>query len=146
MIHVFIPTLPLDQFGGQKKVMIHGVVRSNRRGVPKCIFQKEATEKAEKEKSRGTLKVDLMKIDSKVQGLLALSYYYSKSLYMMDNAIDKVQWIKKKRRVFRKYLQRTSEITFHRINVIDVYNYNMNNVDVADRLRGSYRFDHCMCK
>ena len=53
--------------------MIHGVVRSDGRGFPKCIFQKEDTAKADKEKARGVLKVALLKGDSKVQGLLALS-------------------------------------------------------------------------
>ena len=52
--------------------MIHGVVRSDGRKVPKCIFQNEATEKSYKEKAGGTLKVALLKVYSKVQGLLAL--------------------------------------------------------------------------
>ena len=121
----------------KKKVVIHGVVRSDGRKVPKCIFQNEVTEKSDKEKARGKFKVALMKGDSGVQGLLSLSYYYSKPFYMMTNAIEKVQWIKKKRKVFRKYLKRASEITFHRVNVIYMYNYSMNNVDVADQLRVS---------
>ena len=57
----------------KKKVMIHGVVRSDGRGFPKCIIQKEATSKSEKEQRRGTLKVALLRGDSKIQGLLALS-------------------------------------------------------------------------
>ena len=65
---------------------------------------------------------------------------------MMKNEIYKAQWIKKKIKVLRKYLQRTSEITFHRVNVIDMYYYKMNHVDVEDQLRGSYRFDHWMRK
>ena len=59
----------------------------------------------------------------------------------MTNAAEKVEWIKKKRKVFRKDLQQIADTTFHRVNVIDMYNFNMNNVDVADQLRGSYRFD-----
>ena len=49
-------------------------------------------------------------------------------------------------KVFRKYLQRTLEINFYRVNMVDMYNYNMNNVDVSDQLRGYYRFDHWMRK
>ena len=86
----------------KKKVMIHGVMRSDGHGVPKCVFQKEATAKADKEKARGTLKVALLKGDYKVQGLLEPSYYYSKPFYMMTNEIDKFQWIKKKERCSEK--------------------------------------------
>ena len=92
--------------------MIHGVVRSDGCRVPKCIFQKEAASKSDKEKARGTLKVSLMKGHSKVQGLLALSYYDSKPFHMMTNAIEKVQWIKKKIKVLIKYSQRRLEIPF----------------------------------
>ena len=35
---------------------------------------------------------------------------------------------------------------FYRVNVIDDKNHFMGNVDIADQLRGSYRFDHWMCK
>ena len=42
---------------------MHGVVRSDGHGVPKCIFQKEDTEKPEKEKARGALKFALLKGD-----------------------------------------------------------------------------------
>ena len=109
---------------------------------PNVYFKMKLRKNHTKKRQGGTLKVALLKVYSEVQGLLALSYYDRKPFYMMTNAIDKVQWIKKKRKVFRKYLQRTSEITSHFVNVIDMYNYSMNNVDVTYQLRGSYRFDH----
>jgi len=39
-----------------------------------------------------------------------------------------------------------AQISFYCLNVIEAYNYNMNNVDIVDQLRGSYRFDHWMRK
>jgi len=35
---------------------------------------------------------------------------------------------------------------FYRLNLLDTYNYNMNNVDIADQLAGVYRWDHWMRK
>ena len=122
--------------------MIYGVVRSDGRGVPNCIMQSVCSGKEERERARGTLKVAHLKCESQLDGLLAISYYDSKPFYMMTNATEKIEWIKKKQKVFRKDLQKTSEISFYRVNVIDQYNFNMNNVDVADQLRGSYCFDH----
>ena len=78
--------------------MIHGVVRSEGRGVTKFIFQKEYTTKSGKEKARGALKVALLKGDSKVQGLLALYYYDSKPFSMMKNTIEKFNVSRKKER------------------------------------------------
>ena len=89
--------------------MIHGVVRSDGRKVPKCIFQNEVTEKSDKEKARGKFKVALMKGDSGVQGLLSLSYYYSKPFYMMTNAIEKFNGSRKKERcsenIYKEHLR-----------------------------------------
>ena len=126
--------------------MIYGVVRSDGRGLPKCVIQKEFTRKEDKARARGTLKVAHLKGDSKIDGLVALSYYDSKPFYMMSNAIDCIEWLKKRRKVWRKNQQRMALIEYYRLNVIDEYNYNMNNVDIADQLRGSYRFDHWMRK
>lgn len=126
--------------------MIYGVVRSDGRGVPKCIAQKEMTRREDKIRARGTLKVAHLKGDSTIDGLLAISYYDSKPFYMMSNATNCIEWIQKKRKVWRKDQQMNVSMTYHRLNVIDEYNYNMNNVDIADQLRGSYRFDHWMRK
>ena len=38
------------------------------------------------------------------------------------------------------------EMPFHRLNIYETYNYNMNNVDISDQLQGVYRWDHWMRK
>lgn len=76
--------------------MINVVVRSGGRGVPQRIVQKEISSKEEKAKARGMLKGSLMKGDSNVNGLLDTLYDYSKPFYMMNNAIKKIEWVKKK--------------------------------------------------
>ena len=60
---------------------------------------------------------------------------------MMSNACDKVEWAQKSRKIWRKDAQRLVAMKFHCVNIVDEYNNHMNNVDVADKLRGSYRFD-----
>ena len=75
--------------------MIYGVVWSSGRGVPKCAMQKEKTHKEEKICAQGTLRVAHLKGDSKIDGLVALSYYDSKPFYMMSNFTDCIKWIKK---------------------------------------------------
>ena len=77
--------------------MIYGVPRSNGRGVPKYIVQKEMTCKEEKVCAWGTLKVAHLKGDSTIDGLLTISYYNSKPFYMMSNATNCIEWIQKKK-------------------------------------------------
>ena len=53
--------------------MLYDVIRSDGRGVPKCIDQKGMTCKEEKIRAQGTLKVAHLKGDSTIDGLLAES-------------------------------------------------------------------------
>ena len=126
--------------------MLYGVTRVSGRGIPKCIIQKELTHKTEIANARGTLKVSRLVGDRYVPGLIALSLYDSKPFYMLSNACECVKWVPKKRKVWYRTLDKYVEIVFHRLNIVDDYNVNMNNVDIADQLRGSYRFDHWMRK
>ena len=41
-------------------------------------------------------------------------------------------------------VSRMVDIYFCRLNIVDDYNMNMNNLDIANHLRGNYRFDHFM--
>ena len=51
-------------------------------------------------------------------------------------------WIQKHRDVWGSSLQRTIKIPYYRFNVIDIYNHNMNNVDISDQLRVIYWWYH----
>jgi len=121
--------------------MIYGVARSDNRGVPKCVYQDAVTKKSDLEQARGTLKVAHLKGDEKIPGLIALSYYDSKPFYMLSNACEKAQWVEKERKIWRKDTQTLVTTKFHRLNIIDDHNNNMNNFDVANQFRGAYRFD-----
>ena len=65
-----------DQHGEVKKVIIYGVVRSDERGMSKCIIQKEMTCKEDKVCAQDNLKVAHLKWDSSIDGLLMLTFSY----------------------------------------------------------------------
>ena len=109
-------------------------------------MQKELTRKADLEKARGTLKAAQLVGDPKIEGLVSLSLYDSKPFYMMTMACEKVEWVLKSRKLWDRELMKMVDKPFYRLNIVDEYNTHMNNVDVADQLRGSYRFDHWMRK
>ena len=64
----------------------------------------------------------------------------------MTMACEKIEWVLKSRKIWNRELMKMVDKPFYRLNIVDEYNTHMNNVDVADQLRGSYRFDHWMRK
>ena len=128
------------------KVHIHGVTRQNGRGIPEMVHQEPKTRKNEILASRGTLKVAELKNESTLKGLVAMSLYDTKPFYFITNCWEKIEWIKKERKVWSKQQKKMVKMAFYRLNIMDTYNYNMNNVDIADQLAGVYRWDHWMRK
>ena len=124
-----------------QKAMLHGVTRPTLRGVPSCVKQKEVTRKADLEKVRHTVKVARLKGDSVCKDLVCISIYDSKPVYILTNVCNEVKWVEKKKKVWDDVKKEHVWITFHRLNVIDFYNFNMGNVDIADQLRNVYRYD-----
>ena len=57
-------------------------------------------------------------------------------------ANDRIEWTKKKRKVYNKDLGKQVDIDFLSLNITDDYNYGMGQVDISDQLRGVYRMDH----
>ena len=129
-----------------KEVMIHGVACETGKGITKCVKQMEVTRKEDIAKQRWTLKVAGLEGDPEIPGLVCTSLYDSKPFYMMSNACEEIKWEKKTREVYHKGENRMVTLPFYRLNVVDEYNNNMNNVDVADQVRGNYRFDKWMRK
>ena len=50
--------------------------------------------------------------------------------------------MKKEKKVFDPHKKQTFQMEFHRLNVIDFYNHNMGNVDLADQIRNHYRHNN----
>ena len=64
-----------------KGTMIHGVCRVSR-GIPNCIHQVAVNKKEELIRNRGMVKASVLKGDSKCDGLVAVSFYDSKLVYL----------------------------------------------------------------
>ena len=77
--------------------------------------------------------------DPNFTGLVAVSLYDSKPVYLISNACDKVGWTKKERKLWHKDKGKKVNVPFFRLNIIDQYNHGMGNVDQADQLRLQYR-------
>ena len=86
----------------KQRIMIYGVTRKSGRGIPKCILQEEVSTKEDLARTRGTVKVAKLVGDDCIQGLIAVSLYDTKPVYIMTNAIKKVKWIKKDRELYDK--------------------------------------------
>lgn len=128
-------------FSMDQRVMVHGVTRPSLRGIPSIIKQDEVTTKSNLEKVRNTVKVAVLKGDEVIKDLVAVSIYDTKPVYLLSNACERVEWVSKEKKVFDSNQNKMFPLKFHRLNVIDFYNFNMGNVDQADQLRNHYRID-----
>ena len=54
---------------------------------------------------------------------------------------EKIEWVKKTRRVYNKAKRKVENVGFLRLNVNDEYNNGMGDVDISDQLRNQYRID-----
>lgn len=121
-----------------KPVLMVGVCRTGNRGFPKKIEQAAVTTVADLEAAKGTIKVAV----HNSKNLVALSIYDEKPVHLLTTAFSDVIMVNKSRPVFNREAGEVQPLPFQKLNVIDAYNYGMNNVDRADQLRGSYRPDH----
>ena len=74
------------------RVLIHGVIRKSERGVPPCVIQEELKGK-KADAARGTLKVAVLKGDSKSSDLVIASNYDQKPFYMISHSTPNVKWV-----------------------------------------------------
>jgi hypothetical protein len=124
-----------------QKVMVHGVTRPSGRGIPPCIKQDEVTKKQELAAVRHTVKAAVLRGDEVCTDLIACSIYDTKPVYFLTNCAETLEWVTKKRKTFDPTSRERFDLPFFRLNIIDFYNYNMGNVDLADQLRNHYRYD-----
>ena len=104
-------------------------------------MQQELQNKNEQDKVKGTVRAAVLTGDPDCPTLLAVSVYDSKPVYFLTMVAEKIFWKVMKRSVYDKDRCRMKQIEYLRLNVNDDYNTGMNGADIADQLRGSYRFD-----
>ena len=124
-----------------QKVMVHGVTRPSLRGIPQIVKQEEVKRKGELEKVRHTVRAAVLRGDDVLKDLVSVSVYDTKPVYFLSNACEEITWTKKEKKVYDPQEKKTFQLPFYRLNLIDFYNHNMGNVDLADQLRNQYRYD-----
>ena len=138
----------LGSYTHPKKVMAEGVCRTGSRGLTALIVQHEVTGRANINAVKGTVKAALLEgcPGLATSPLVAVSVYDTKPVHFLSMCCTGISWIEKTRDTWDDASQMMRKGTFLRLGVNDSYNVNMNNVDVADQLRGSYRPDRWMRK
>ena len=124
--------LALYAINCELKVYIHGVTRQSSIGIPKYIEKTAHTRKDNIMRHTRTLKLEKLVGEPTMKYLVALSLYDVKPFYFIKNAWTDIRWIQKHRDVWSSYLQRMIKRPYYILNVIDIYNHNMNNVDISD--------------
>ena len=136
----------LRLFNHPKKVMIKGVSRTISRGVPTQILQQEVTTKERINYVKVTVNAYVLEGLSALDTfpLVACSIYDTKPVHFFSVCCNNITWLEKTRRTWDKstITMRLGSLLCLEIN--DSYNMNMNNVDISDQLRGSYRHDRWM--
>ena len=122
----------------QNKVKIHGVTRTDNRGIPSCVMQTLIQNSKLADEQRNTVKVAVLKGDSSIKDLVAISFYDSKPVYFLSSVIPEVKWSTVHKKVYSKVLDKKISLKFLRPNFVDDYNQDMNSVDRADQLRTNY--------
>ena len=112
------------------------------RGMHGEVVQKAVTKKAELERAKGTLLASVRAKDMP-QGceVICTSYYDDSPFHMMSNVVEGVEVIEFSRKCFNVSTQKHFWVVIKRLSLADLYNHNMNQVDLADQLRGWYRPD-----
>ena len=85
--------LPHQSFALPAKVKTNGVLRKSQRGVHPSVVKEECKTKKGAEQARGTLKVAVLKGDSKSCDLVVVSNYDQKPFYMITHSIPEETWI-----------------------------------------------------
>ena len=90
---------------------------------------------------RHTVKAAKLEGDAICKDLVSISLYDTKPVYFLTNSCTEIKWISKTKKVYDASKKKTINMPSPRLNVVDFYNKNMGNVDLANQLRNYYRID-----
>ena len=125
------------------KCLGHGVTRATGRGIPDQIKQAVEMNAKKAEALKGITTAARLINSAQSPDLLTICVYDNKPVHLLSMVAESVEWMAKHRKVYDRMSHKMRMMSFMRLNVIDDYNNNMNNVDIADQLRGHHRPDHC---
>jgi hypothetical protein len=114
--------------------MAHGVARTIGYGFPDLIKQADKKNALRADALKGTTQVARLNLNylDVYPNLKALSVYNTKSVHLMSDAVENVEWIVKKKRLWDSLVQDMRMIGFLWLNMIYEYNNNMNSVGTLD--------------
>ena len=128
--------------------MIEVVSRTNSRVLPTQILQQQVTKKERINSVKVTIKACALEgvpaLDTCT--IVACSIYNTKPVHSFSMCYDNITWINKTSRIWDKSTSTMSLGSFLHLEINDLYNMNMNNVDIYDQLMGSYCPDRWMMK
>jgi hypothetical protein len=133
-------------FAGKNKVMIHGVARVTGRGIPPCVVIEKIKNKKQAALVRGTTKAAVLKGDPDCPDVVAFSIYDTVPVHFLTTSCQSLKWKEKAKRVYNPTEGACIAMKFLRPEISDTYNNGMNKVDIADQMRGHYRWDKWMRK
>ena len=92
----------------------------------------------------GEVKLAVMKGDATCPDVLTCIIYGTNTVHILSTMAGNVMWNPINKKVYSIIEKNTVDMTFHRLNIIYMYNFGMGSVDVADQPRMQYRPYHWM--
>ena len=88
-----------QSFNSKNKILLSGVVRGEKGGIPVLVIQ-EAEKRKDEFSVRGTTKAAVLEGDDNCPGLLvAISVYDNRPVHFLSMAAESLKWIEKERNV-----------------------------------------------
>ena len=76
-----------------------------------------------------------MKGDETCPDVILCGLYDKKTVHIISTVVENFKWTPIKKKLYSKIEKKTVDITFHSLNVIHIYNFGMESVNVVDQLR-----------
>ena len=84
--------------------------------------------------------------DAVLDGLVAVSVYETKPDHFLSMCCNAIKQVQKTHQVYEPEIDMVRVVQILRLNVNELYNHNMNVVDLSDKLRNCCQFYLYMCK